>query len=53
MTPDSSDTSDRLLFVVSGPSGSGKETVIAHLIQVVPELKRITTFTTRPMRPGG
>jgi guanylate kinase len=52
MTPDSNDASDRLLFVVSGPSGSGKETVIAHLIQVVPELERITTFTTRPMRPG-
>jgi guanylate kinase len=52
MTPGSRPGPDRLLFVVSGPSGSGKETVIAHLTQVVPGLERITTFTTRPMRPG-
>ena len=52
MTPDPSPESARLLFVVSGPSGSGKETVIAHLTQVLPRLERITTFTTRSMRPG-
>lgn len=42
------------LFVVSGPSGVGKDTVLqrvlAHLGQGA--LTRVTTATTRPMRPG-
>lgn len=43
------------LFVVSGPSGAGKGTVIARLLQVVPgprRLVRCLTATTRLPRPG-
>lgn len=43
------------LFVVSGPSGVGKGTVIAQLLQIVPgprRLVRCLTATTRPPRPG-
>lgn len=44
--------SDSILFVISGPSGSGKETVISQLLSVVPNLTRISTYATRAMRPG-
>lgn len=43
------------LFVVSGPSGVGKGTVISRLLQTVPgprRLVRCLTATTRPPRPG-
>ncbi|MFO7941739.1 MAG: guanylate kinase [Bacillota bacterium] len=44
--------SDRspILFVVSGPSGSGKGTVIAHLLESFANLERIVTYTTRSPR---
>lgn len=42
----------RLLFVVSGPSGSGKESVIRGVLDRVDQLSRVTTYTTRDMRPG-
>lgn len=41
-----------LLFVLSGPSGSGKGTALAHLTANFPDLRRVTTFTTRAPRPG-
>jgi guanylate kinase len=40
-----------LLFIVSGPSGSGKGTLLAHLAQTQPDLERVQTYTTRAMRP--
>jgi len=40
------------LFVLSGPSGVGKDTVIRRLLTLVPELARPVAFTTRRPRPG-
>ncbi len=41
-----------ILFVITGPSGSGKGTVIAHLLDTFPGLQRIVTYTTREPREG-
>lgn len=40
-----------LLFIVSGASGSGKKTLIEHVLQSFPAIVHIPTFTTRPPRP--
>lgn len=40
------------LFIVSGPSGVGKDTVIEVLRQRYPEAYFAVTATTRPRRPG-
>jgi guanylate kinase len=40
------------LFVISGPSGVGKGTLIARARERVPHLELATSATTRPMRPG-
>lgn len=40
------------LFVLSGPSGVGKSTVLARLRTVVPELWMSVSVTTRTPRPG-
>ncbi len=40
------------LFVISGPSGVGKGTLIARAREAVPDLALATSATTRPMRPG-
>jgi guanylate kinase len=40
------------LFVISGPSGVGKDTIIERLRPEVPDFHFATTATTRPRRPG-
>lgn len=41
-----------LLFIVSGPSGAGKRTLIEHIVNRFPNLRRVPTYTTRPPRSG-
>lgn len=43
---------ENCLFVVSGPSGAGKDTVVERLRAAHPEVQRTVSATTRPMRPG-
>lgn len=43
---------DRYLVVVSGPSGSGKDTVVNRLRQMHPEIELSVSATSRAMRPG-
>lgn len=40
------------LFVVSGPSGVGKDTVLARLHEQMPDVLRCVTVTSRPPRAG-
>jgi guanylate kinase len=40
------------VFVVTGPSGAGKGTLIKGLIEQLPELEVAVSATTRPRRPG-
>jgi guanylate kinase len=40
------------VFVVTGPSGAGKGTLIKLLVERVPELEVAVSATTRPQRPG-
>lgn len=40
------------LFVISGPSGAGKTTLIRGLLAQVPSLGFSVSYTTRPPRPG-
>lgn len=39
------------LIIISGPSGSGQDSVIEGLAKFFP-IERVITITTRPMRPG-
>ncbi len=39
-----------VLLVLTGPSGAGKDTVIAHLMKRHPEIIKIVTTTSRPLR---
>lgn len=49
---DETSTHTPLLVVISGPSGVGKDAVLAELRETHPELFFAVTATTRPMRPG-
>lgn len=40
------------LFIISGPSGSGKDTVLNELFSAHPEIKFSISSVTRPMREG-
>jgi guanylate kinase len=42
----------RPVFVVTGPSGAGKGTLIARVLPRFPELALAVSATTRPQRPG-
>lgn len=43
----------RLLFVLAGPSGVGKNTIIKELLTNYPsQMGRVVTYTTRPPRPS-
>jgi len=39
------------LFIVSGPSGVGKSTLVQHLLATHPELRFSVSYTTRSRRP--
>ncbi|MCC8116886.1 MAG: guanylate kinase, partial [Planctomycetes bacterium] len=44
---------DGLLVVISGPAGSGKSTLVEHLIEKIPgNSRRAVPATTRSPRPG-
>lgn len=40
------------LFVVSGPSGAGKGTLVKEVLRRRPDIKLSISATTRPIRPG-
>lgn len=40
------------LYIVSGPSGSGKDTILAEVFKKRPEIKLSISSITRPMRQG-
>ena len=40
------------MFVITGPSGVGKGTLIRGLLERIPELELSVSATTRPPRPG-
>lgn len=40
------------LYVISGPSGVGKDTLVARLFNAVPALKSSVSVTSRPPRKG-
>jgi guanylate kinase len=44
--------SSRPVFVITGPSGAGKGTLIKGLLERVPGLEVAVSATTRPRRPG-
>ena len=41
----------KLLFIVTGPSGAGKNTVMTHIRRTFPDIKKAVTYTTRSPRP--
>jgi len=43
---------DAAVFVITGPSGVGKGTLIRRLLERVPALELSVSATTRPPRPG-
>lgn len=43
---------EKYLFVVSGPSGTGKDTIVARLLADHPEIQQTISATTRAPREG-
>ena len=43
---------EKYLFIVSGPSGTGKDTVVSKLLGDHKEIKKTVSATTRAMREG-
>ena len=43
---------EKYLFVVSGPSGTGKDTIVARLLADPPEIRHTISATTRAPREG-
>ncbi len=43
---------EKHLVVISGPSGSGKDTVVKRLMELHPEIEVSVSATTRQIRPG-
>lgn len=43
---------EKYLFVVSGPSGTGKDTIVARLLADHPEIRHTISATTRAPREG-
>ena len=44
--------SDGCLFILSGPSGSGKDTLLQQVLAARPDMRFSISTITRPMRPG-
>ncbi|MDH3503655.1 MAG: guanylate kinase [Nitrospirota bacterium] len=42
----------KLLFVVSGPSGVGKSTLCRHILKTIPDVRLSVSYTTRMPRSG-
>ena len=40
------------VFVITGPSGAGKGTLIRALLERIPDLELAVSATTRAIRPG-
>lgn len=47
-----SDSLTGVLFVLVGPAGVGKNTIMKHVMEKLPILHQLPTVTTRAMRPG-
>ncbi|MTI94060.1 MAG: guanylate kinase [Firmicutes bacterium] len=41
----------KLLFIISGPSGAGKNTVMTYIRKEFPQISKAVTYTTRAPRP--
>jgi guanylate kinase len=46
------DKQESLIIIVSAPSGSGKTTIVEHLIKKIPGVSRSVSYTTREPREG-
>jgi len=40
------------IYVVSGPSGAGKTSILKEVLKKIPNLTFSVSYTTRPKRPG-
>lgn len=47
-----SSTASGNIYLISGPSGVGKTSIINILLSNNANLKKLVSYTTRPMRPG-